>query len=186
MTHDNEILPRKGGNSKNACCVEILSPYAFVAHIFCSGRILYTTTGKPRLTHVANSVSGIHAAGLGRVEVSNKTWSIVCSFAVARDGLFSVLWVRCDHWIVWNLDAFCPRLGDLDEAHFDGKLSIYPNFFASACASCGSPSSAALDARADSLRSPRFGFAEQFANTIDNLVSPPSLLPRRRARVAPP
>ena len=31
------------------------------------------TSGKPRLTHVANSVSGIDATGLGRVEVSNKT-----------------------------------------------------------------------------------------------------------------
>ena len=30
------------------------------------------TSGKPRLTHVANSVSGNHAAGLGRVEVVNK------------------------------------------------------------------------------------------------------------------
>ena len=73
---------------------------------------------------MANSVSGIHAAGLRRVEVSNKTWSIVCSFAVARDGLSSILWVRCDHWIVLNKDAFCPRLGDLDEANFDGKLIL--------------------------------------------------------------
>ena len=31
------------------------------------------TSGKPRLTHVANSASGIHAVGLGRVEASNKT-----------------------------------------------------------------------------------------------------------------
>ena len=46
-----------------------------------------------------------------------------CSFAVTRDGLFSTLWVRCDDWIVLNLDAFCARLGDLDEANFDGKLN---------------------------------------------------------------
>ena len=31
------------------------------------------TSGKPRLTHVANSLSGIDATGPGRVEVSNKT-----------------------------------------------------------------------------------------------------------------
>ena len=35
--------------------------------------IIKVTSGKPRLTHVANSASGIHAVGLGRVEASNKT-----------------------------------------------------------------------------------------------------------------
>ena len=34
---------------------------------------LSVTSGKPRLTHVANSASGTHAVGLGRVEASNKT-----------------------------------------------------------------------------------------------------------------
>ena len=39
------------------------------------------------------------------------------------------LWVRCDDWIVLNLDAFCARLGDLDEANFDGKLNHMSQFF---------------------------------------------------------
>ena len=34
--------------------------------------LIEKTSGKPRLTHVANSASGIHAVGLGRVEASNK------------------------------------------------------------------------------------------------------------------
>ena len=39
-----------------------------------SGQSLFvSTSGKPRPTHVANSVSGIDATGLVRVEVSNKT-----------------------------------------------------------------------------------------------------------------
>ena len=75
-------MPRKSGQGKEeSFCSKFAWPLKFVflvncaiLHILCCvGIYIYIyTSGKPRLTHVANSASGIHATGLGRVEVSNK------------------------------------------------------------------------------------------------------------------
>ena len=56
---------------------------------------------------------------------------VFLQFAVKRDGLFSILllWVRCDFEFcgIWTLSP--RRLGDVDEAYYDGKESHISQFF---------------------------------------------------------